>query len=134
MAYSKRHFRKKTAKKRLTKRKTYKRRHSRHRHQRGRGVGFSAPLDDNNNFHLESDLIRFAIKDNPDLKQMLDEIPKPPDSYSGPARSAEEQEINRQKMREYRQKRDNILLSWFETHNNGSDYNKVIEYLTPLDI
>jgi len=132
MAYSKRRlFRRHSAKKRLSKRKTYRKRRT--RRQRGRGVGFSAPVDQSDSYDSQPDMIRFAINDNPELKQMIDEIPRPPDSYSGPARSAEEQERDRLKMRDYRQRKNDLLLSWFKTQkqlgNNRSDYNQAIKYL-----
>lgn len=145
MVYSKRgSFRRNSAKKRLSKRlskrKTHRMRRTRHRRQRGRGVGFSATADANNNplYSDNAELaevdIRSEIQNNPDLKQMIDEItPQMPVSYSGPARSAEDQQRSIIEAREFRKKRDNLLLSWFKTQkklgNNNINYNRAIEHL-----
>lgn len=143
MSKLKRYSKRRSSKNRLSKRKTHRRRHTRRhaRRQRGRGnTGSSATnfidIVNESEYYKNGradELIRLAIKDNPDLKEMIDEIPKPPQSYSGPSRSQAEMNAFAEALREYRKKRDNLLLSWFKTQkqlgNNNNDYNIIIEYL-----
>ena len=131
MAYSKRRlFRRHSAKKRLSKRKTYRKRRT--RRQRGRGVGFSTPVYGSDNSYESRDeaLIRFTIADamkNDELKQMIGEMPS--GYYSGPARSAEEQERSKLQTRDYRKRKNELLLDWFQKQPQTPANDKVIQYL-----